>query len=145
MKGNTLPNKKGNKKMRVSKTVREYIEKKISEKVSAKYDAERIEADRQNKAINDFWNNLSEELEALAAERVDKFLEKNSFAERGPGSLIVSTYYNVISIADRHMNSSVHNWKNRARTEIKEKVEDIVVTLELGGTKEDLERMISEI
>ena len=131
--------------MRVSKTVREYIEKKISEKVSAKYDAERIEADRQNKAINDFWNNLSEELEALAAERVDKFLEKNSFAERGPGSLIVSTYYNVISIADRHMNSSVHNWKNRARTEIKEKVEDIVVTLELGGTKEDLERMISEI
>ena len=131
--------------MRVSKTVREYIEKKVSEKVSAKYDAERIEADRQNKAINDFWNNLSEELEALAAERVDKFLEKNSFAERGPGSLIVSTYYNVISIADRHMNSSVHNWKNRARTEIKEKVEDIVVTLELGGTKEDLERMISEI
>ena len=131
--------------MRVSKTVREYIEKKISEKVSAKYDAERIEADRQNKAINDFWNNLSEEIEALAAERINKFLEKNSFAERGPGSLIVSTYYNVISIADRHMNSSVHNWKNRARTEIKEKVEDIVVTLELGGTKEDLERMINEI
>lgn len=131
--------------MRVSKTVREYIEKKVSEKVSAKYDAERIEADRQNKAINDFWNNLSEEIEALAAERINKFLEKNSFAERGPGSLIVSTYYNVISIADRHMNSSVHNWKNRARTEIKEKVEDIVVTLELGGTKEDLERMISEI
>lgn len=40
--------------MRVSKTVREYIEKKVSEKVNAKYDAERIEADRQNKAINDF-------------------------------------------------------------------------------------------
>lgn len=131
--------------MRVSKTVREYIEKKVSEKVSAKYDAERIEADRQDKAINDFWNNLSEELEALAAERVNKFLEKNSFAKRGPGSHIVSTYSSVISIADRHMNSSVHNWRSRARVEIKEKVEDIVVTLELGGTKEDLERMISEI
>lgn len=131
--------------MRVSKTVREYIEKKVSEKVSAKYDAERIEADRQNKAISDFWNNLSEEIEALAAERVNKFLEKNSFAERESGSHIISTYSSVISIADRHMNSSVHNWRNRARTEIKEKVEDIVVTLELGGTKEDLERMISEI
>ena len=68
--------------MRVSKTVREYIEKKVSEKVNAKYDAKRIEADRQNKAINDFWDNLSEELEALAAERVNKFLENNSFAER---------------------------------------------------------------
>ena len=131
--------------MRVSKTVREYIEKKVSEKVNAKYDAERIEADRQNKAINDFWNNLSEELEALAAERVNEFLGKNSFAERGPRPNIVSSYSNVVSIADRHMTSSVHNWRNRARAEIKEKVEDIVVTLELGGTKEDLERMISEI
>ena len=131
--------------MRVSKTVREYIEKKVSEKVNAKYDAERIEADRQNKAINDFWNNLTKELEVLAVERVNKFLEKNSFAERGSGSHIISTYSSVISIADRNMTSSVHNWKNRAKAEIKEKVEDIVVTLELGGTKEDLERMISEI
>lgn len=131
--------------MRVSKTVREYIEKKVSEKVNAKYDAERIEADRQDKVINDFWNNLTKELEAFATERVNKFLEKNSFAKRGQGSHIVSTYSSVISIADRYMNSSVHNWRNRARTEIKEKVEDIVVTLELGGTKEDLERMISEI
>ena len=145
MKGNTLPNKKGNKKMRVSKTVREYIEKKVSEKVSAKHDAERIEADRQNKVINDFWNNLSEELEALAAERVNKFLEKNSFAERGSRPDIISYHPSVISIADHYLSSSVHNWRNRARAEIKEKVEDIVVTLELGGTKEDLERMISEI
>ena len=131
--------------MRVSKTVREYIEKKVSEKVNAKYDAERIEAERQNKTISDFWNNLSEEFEALAAERVNKFLEENSFAERGTRDTIMSYYSGVISVSDRHMTSSVHNWRCRARTEIKEKVEDIVVTLELGGTKEDLERMISEI
>lgn len=131
--------------MRVSKTVREYIEKKVSEKVNAKYDAERIEAERQNKTMYDFWNNLSEELEALAAERVNKFLEENSFAERGARGNITSYYSSVISVTDRHMNSSVHNWRSRAKAEIKEKVEDIVVTLELGGTKEDLERMISEI
>ena len=131
--------------MRVSKTVREYIEKKVSEKVNAKYDVERIEAERQNKVINDFWNNLSEEFEALAAERVNKFLEESSFAERGARETIMSYYSGAISIADRHMTSSVHNWRNRARTEIKEKVEDIIVTLELGGTKEDLERMINEI
>ena len=131
--------------MRVSKTVREYIEKKVSEKVNAKYDVERIEAERQNKVKNDFLDSLSEELEALAAERVNKFLEENSFAERGARNTIVSYYTDAIIIADRHMISSVHNWRNRARTEIKEKVEDIIVTLELGGTKEDLERMINEI
>lgn len=131
--------------MRVSKTVREYIEKKVSEKVNAKYSTEKIEAERQNKAMSDFWNNLSEELEALAAERVKKFLEENSFAERGSRSKITSYYSGVISIVDRHTISSVHCWRDRAKVEIKEKVEDIVVTLELGGTKEDLERMISEI
>lgn len=131
--------------MRVSKTVREYIEKKVSEKVNAKYDAERIEAERQNKVMNDFWNNLSEEFEALAAERVNKFLEENSFAEKGTRNTIISYYTDAIIVADRHMTSSVHNWRNRARAEIKEKVEDIIVTLELGGTKEDLERMINEI
>lgn len=131
--------------MRVSKTVREYIEKKVSEKVNAKYDAERIEAERQNKVINDFWDNFSKEFEALAAERVNKFLEENSFAERGARETIMSYYSGAIIVADRHMTSSVHNWRNRARTEIKEKVEDIIVTLELGGTKEDLERMINEI
>lgn len=131
--------------MRVSKTVREYIEKKVSEKVNAKYDAERIEAERQNKVKNDFWDSLSEELEAIAAERVNKFLEENSFAEKGARNTIISYYTDAIIVADRHMTSSVHNWRNRARTEIKEKVEDIIVTLELGGTKEDLERMINEI
>ena len=55
------------------------------------------------------------------------------------------SFYSPINIVDRHMNSSVHNWQNRARAEIKEKVDDIIVTLELGGTKADLERMISEI
>jgi predicted transcriptional regulator len=131
--------------MRVSKTVREYIEKKVSEKVNAKYDAERIEAERQNNVMNDFWNNLSKELEALAAERVNKFLEENSFAEKGARDTITSFYPSAIMVADRHTNSSVHNWRNRARVEIKEKVEDILVTLELGRTKEDLERMINEI
>ena len=131
--------------MRVSKTVREYIEKKVSEKVNAKYDAERIEAERQNKVKDDFWNSLSEELEALAAERVNEFLEENSFAEKGARKAIISYYTDAIIVADRYMASSVHNWRNRARAEIKEKVEDIIVTLELGGTKEDLERMINEI
>lgn len=131
--------------MRVSKTIREYIVKRVSEKVNMKYDAERIEAERQNEIMNNFWNNLSEELEALAAERVNKFLEENSFAKRGVRDTIVSYYSGAISIADRHMASSVHNWRSRANTEIKEKVEEIIVTLELGGAKEDLERMIDEI
>lgn len=131
--------------MRVSKTVREYIVKKVSEKVNLKYDAERMEAERQNEAINNFWKSLSEELEVLATERVNKFLEENSFAKRGVRDTIVSYCPGAISITDYRMTSSVHNWRSRANTEIKEKVEDIIVALELGGAKEDLERMIDEI
>ena len=131
--------------MRVTKTVREYIEKKVAEKVYVKYEAEKLEAKRQNDLVNNFWDELEKELEAIAVERLNKFIEENSFAERGARDTIVSYYSSTLRIADRHINSSVHNWQNRARAEIKEKVDDIIVTLELGGNKEDLERMISEI
>lgn len=72
------------------------------------------------------------------------FVEEHPYAERGARERLVS-FYSPINIVDRHKDSSVHNWNNRARAEIKEKVDDIIVTLELGGTKADLERMISEI
>lgn len=131
--------------MRVTKTVREYIEKKVAEKVNIKYEAEKLEAERQNDLVNNFWDELEKELEAIAVERLNKFIEKNSFVERGYRSNISDCYHSTLKIADRHMDSSVHNWHNRARAEIKEKVDDIIVTLELGGNKEDLERMVEAI
>ena len=130
--------------MRVTKTVREYIEKKVAEKVYVKYEAEKLEAKRQNEEIRNFIEELEDVMNEYVDKHIKMFIEEHPYAERGARERLVS-FYSPINIADRHMSFSIHNWQNRARAEIKEKVDDIIVTLELGGTKADLERMISEI
>lgn len=130
--------------MRVTKTVREYIEKKVAEKVYVKYEAEKLEAKRQNEEIQNFVNELEDTMNEYVEKHIKMFVEEHSYAERGARNRLVS-FYNPIGIVNRHVTSSVHNWQSRACAEIKEKVDDIIVTLELGGTKADLERMISEI
>lgn len=130
--------------MRVTKTVREYIEKKVAEKVYVKYEAEKLEAKRQYEEINNFVKELEDTMNEYVDKHIKMFVEEHPYAERGARERLVS-FYSPINVVDRHMSSSVHNWQSRARAEIKEKVDDIIVTLELGGTKTDLERMISEI
>lgn len=130
--------------MRVTKTVREYIEKKVAEKVYVKYEAEKLEAKRQYEEINNFVKELENTMNEYVDKHIKMFVEEHPYAERGAREKLVC-FYSTINVADRHMNSSVHNWQKRALAEIKEKVDDIIVTLELGGTKADLERMISEI
>ena len=131
--------------MRITKVVKEYIEERITEKVWPKYELEKIEAERQLEVKNKFFEELAEELEAIATERMEKFLAENPFLERTKRQNISTVYYDSVNIIDRHLLSSVHNWKTRAKEEISNKTRNIIVALELGGTKEDLERMINEI
>ena len=131
--------------MRITKVVKEYIEERITEKVLPKYELEKIEAERQLEVKNKFFEELAEELEAIATERMGKFLAENPFLERTERQNISTVYYDSVNITDRYLLSSVHNWKKRAKEEISNKTRNIIVALELGGTKEDLERMISEI
>lgn len=131
--------------MRITKVVKEYIEERIIEKVMPKYELEKIEAERQLEVKNKFFEELAEELETIATERMEKFLAENPFLERTERKNISTVYYDSVNITDRHLLSSVHNWRKRAKEEISNKTRNIIVALELGGTKEDLERMISEI
>ena len=149
-KGKKVPKtRKEIKKMRVTKTVREYIEKCVREKVYKKYEEERIIAENENNAVNAFWEALSDEIEAIAREKVAKFVNENEFVEmtetRCTTSNITNCYSNRVKIKDKVYENSVHNWRHRADKEANEKVTDIIVTLELGGTKADLDRMLSEI
>ena len=131
--------------MRITKVVKEYIEERITEKVMPKYELEKIEAERQLEVKNKFFEELAEELEAIATERMEKFIAGNPFLKKTKKQNISTVYYDSVNFTDRYLLSSVHNWKKRAKEEISNKTRNIIVALELGGTKEDLERMISEI
>ena len=51
----------------------------------------------------------------------------------------------AVTLKNRHAAHSIHHWSDRMREEINKIVDDIIVTLELGGNKADLDRMLSEI
>ena len=130
--------------MRVTKTVKDYIEKCVKEKVYKKYEAEEAEAKRQNDIISDFEEEMKQLICKVAKEKIDAFLEENEFVEIFDDNWGVRYGYRL-AITDSNCTNSVHRWRRRADTEVHEKVTDIIVTLELGGTKADLDRMLSEI
>lgn len=130
--------------MRVTKIVKDYIEKCVREKVYKKYEAEEAEAKRQNDILSNFEEELEELIRKTAKEKIDTFVEENDFIEVSDSSWSVNGGYKL-SIKNIMYENSVHKWRRRADREVREKVTDIIVTLELGGTRADLDRMLSEI
>lgn len=131
--------------MRVTKTVKEYIEKCVREKVYKKYETEANEAKRQNDILSDFEEDMNKLIRKMAEEKIKAFIEENSFIEVTDNKGWSVNYGYTLKIKNRIYENSVHNWRHRADKETNEKVTDIIVTLELGGTRADLDRMLSEI
>lgn len=134
--------------MRVTKAVREYIEKQVRAKIEQKYEAEKNESKR----IKD----IKEDIETRAAEAARQaaiavFMEAKNyedildFDEQFMQNIYIGGSSRVLGLKDRVYQNSVHNWSRRMNNEVDEKVQDIIVTLELGGNKADLDRMLSEI
>ena len=134
--------------MRVTKAVREYIEKQVRAKIEQKYEAEKNESKR----IKD----IKADIETRAAEAARQaaiavFMEaKNyedilNFDEKFVQDIYMSGTSRVLDLKDRVYQNSIHNWSRRMHNEVEEKVQDIIVTLELGGNKADLDRMLSEL
>lgn len=134
--------------MRVTKAVREYIEKQVRAKIEKKYEAEKNESKR----IKD----IKEDIETRAAEAARQaaiavFMEAKNyedildFDEKSMQDIYTGGFRRVLNLKDKVYQNSIHNWSYRMQNEVDGKVQDIIVTLELGGNKADLDRMLSEI
>lgn len=128
--------------MRVSKTVREYIEKQVASKFAKSENELQYEQDSQLVAIaNDEYHQLMKQ----ASEEITKqLIAKHNITEE------------MVEEKSCYSYSPFGTWKTKIREladkdererqkAIKSKIEDIIVTLELGGTKADLEKMLAEI
>ena len=133
--------------MRVSKTVKEYIEKEVRNKIYEKYAFEKetkekqldflkeVRETAQQEAFKAYIQTVKEMIKDYVYIEIDENIEKKFYISG----------YNNIRIKDSAYTNNIHNWESRANKEIKEKVEEIIVTLELGGNKKDLDRMLKEI
>jgi hypothetical protein len=128
--------------MRVSKTVREYIEKQVASKFAKSENELQYEQDSHLVAIaNDEYHQLMKQ----ASEEITKQLvAKHNITE------------DMVEEKSSYSYSPFGTWKTKIREladkdrrvrqeEQTKKVNDIIVTLELGGTKADLEKMLAEI
>lgn len=136
--------------MRVTKTVQGYIEKEVTKRVYPKYQAEELEAKRQQAIKGDFLKAATEAAnEACKKYFDDHFQEIEDFCEnlldKNDNPIDVYRIGQYIRIKGIAQVQSIHGWKIRMNNEIKDKVDDIIITLELGGNRADLEAMLKEI
>ena len=127
--------------MRVSKVVREYIEKQVC----AKYP--KTENEIAYSKLVDSVNTANQEYEQLM-EQASKEIANKLMAKYGFNKKVYRekrySYLPFDTWGTQERQTSDIDQQNR-RVAIRNKIEDIIVNLELGGTKADLEKMLSEI
>lgn len=125
--------------MRVTKTIREYIENQVKEKYQERIDAISKEYDEQRKAIDERGMELVEE----ANKMLKHFVSENypNWIEEGV-SVSLARFY---SAYHERMQSEIRKEKYVLNNEIKNHVSEIILTLELGGSKKELQDMLDKI
>ena len=134
--------------MRVTSTVKDYIRKEVKKRLMPKYEAEKSRADYE-KEVRDA---IYERMEKYISQKLKEF-KKEVMSENDNADFIEMDIkadyqwmgYRTISIKDTNLISSCHQWEKRFNKEVEEKVDEIIVELELGGTKETLMRLLEEI
>ena len=124
--------------MRVTKIIREYVEKTVTAKMP--YGAPMEEFQAANKELNDLCDRLEKQVEDYADELL------NGIDNLPEGFTIKRTNNCIFSASS--WNSPMHCASNAHQKEIRNKraaaIERILLELELGATKADLERLIEE-
>ena len=133
--------------MRVTKKVENYIREQVKAKVMPKYEAEKAESKRILNLKNDIESRASEAARQAAMAVFNEAKKYGDIFEVDEDSILKSylSCYRPITIKGFNYIESIHNWESRYAEEVNKMVDNIIVTLELGGNKADLDRMLSEI
>lgn len=124
--------------MRVTKIIREYVEKTITAKLPY---GEPTETYNQHKiCLNDLTKQLNEKMEVYAQELLAGIgnLPEGFHINRTRTTMFTHNTYGspMLRAAEQH--------EEEVREKRKKAIENILVELELGATKADLERLIAE-
>lgn len=127
--------------MRVSKTVREYIEKQVVSKFP-KTEIE-LQYEQQEQLANKMNQEYYDRVEKAKAEIIASMVAEYGTNEKEIA--VRHSYGNVFSAFNTPTAMKANTAKSERQKAVREKIDDIIVSLELGGTKADLEKMLAEI
>ena len=127
--------------MRVTKTVKDYIAKQVA----SKFPKTEIELyqEQQEQIASKMNQEYYDRVEKAKAEIITSLAQEYQIHEEEIA--IRNNYGNVFSTFNTPTAMKANTAKSERQKVIHEKIDDIIVTLELGGTKADLERLLAEI
>jgi hypothetical protein len=130
--------------MRVTKLLREYVEKKVEE--SYPKSVAELVYQEHNKNINEAITEANEKVYEYAKKIAEELNARYGF----PTDSNLKACYHYNSVSSRYdYDSEIYQASRKARDErqkkIDEKIEEILLTLELGGSKADLDEMLANI
>lgn len=127
--------------MRVSTKVKDYIAKQVA----SKFPKTEIELyqEQQEQIASKMNQEYYDRVEKAKAEIITSLAQEYKIHEEEIA--IRNNYGNVFSTFNTPTAMKANTAKSERQKAINEKIDDIIVTLELGGTKADLEKMLAEI
>lgn len=130
--------------MRVTGIMKEYIREEVKKRIETKYkEKAKIKKSRDN-IKDDFITKLTVELNNKMNQSIDNFLLTHQDYEDNRSHTwgnTITLNYSIIS----NKKDDVENWRKDMEQEITAKVKEIIITLELGGTKKDLDELLNNI
>ena len=125
--------------MRVTKAIREYVEKKVFDEYDkAKRELRKSYEERVEKAKEEIEMILENEV----LENINMVLGYYGMEQIKAEDAFYRVY---VSIQNRKDEAEINKKRQEIWYKARDKVTEILATLELGGTKEDLDKMLSEI
>lgn len=129
--------------MRVTKLIREYVETEVAKAYEEKTPDE-VAYDMLRKEIADFREKVNDEMYHAIEEAIALFREEHNIPE---DVKIFRTDYNLVS--DKDWDSNIRKKNDIARKQRMEqrdnKIKDILLNLELGATKAELDEMLAHL
>lgn len=130
--------------MRVTKLIREYVEKAVE----AKYpkSVEELAWENEGKRMNEAITEADKRVEAFAKEVAKELNLEYGFAE--DYCLTFNKHYSPVSnkyYGDSEIYKAYRKAQNERCEKIRKAIDEILISLELGGTKADLDEMLSKI
>lgn len=133
--------------MKMTKVIREYITESVTAKYQPAIDAIRAKKNAAQEKINDVKKQTIEELNEIVVrtyrERLAPFYTEDDLGTllRDRNWVHDPSHYSVYAIEVNKYNAEI----NRLQSQRDAAIKNILITLELGGTRTDLDRMLSEV
>lgn len=130
--------------MRVTKLIKEYVEKRVKE--SYPKTAEEFIWEEHTNNINKAITEANEKVFEYAKKLAEELNAKYGFPT--DSKLTPCNHYNSVSSrynGDSKVYQAYRKAKDERQKKIEEKIEEILLTLELGGSKADLDEMLANI